>query len=182
MVMNFRGELVGMKACSPAIEWVQGRTEEQAWAECERPDWMIWLAARRGVRLELLVEAAIRCAQRVGTDVDWNTWADRWLSGVDRSAQSAAAMSERGWTLVELLWTDSPLVERRVSQTIYRAAAWAANAALAAAGEEETRRVMAGEASWAAAAEAAEVAEATKLSSLGADIVRNTIGYPFKAN
>ena len=33
-------------ACKEAREWVGGRTLAEAWAECKRPDWMLWLHAR----------------------------------------------------------------------------------------------------------------------------------------
>jgi hypothetical protein len=32
-----------LNACSEAIDWVGSRTFEEAWKECERPDWMFWL-------------------------------------------------------------------------------------------------------------------------------------------
>ena len=38
--------LIRLGACGEAREWVGARTLEQAWAECERPDWMLWLHAR----------------------------------------------------------------------------------------------------------------------------------------
>ena len=30
-------------ACNEAIDWVGERTLAEAWAECERADWMLWL-------------------------------------------------------------------------------------------------------------------------------------------
>jgi len=45
--MTFKEELENMNACDPAIEWVGSRTEAQAWTECPRADWMLWLAAKR---------------------------------------------------------------------------------------------------------------------------------------
>ena len=38
--------LIRLGACEEAREWVGARTLEQAWAECVRPDWMLWLHAR----------------------------------------------------------------------------------------------------------------------------------------
>ena len=38
--------LIRLGACAEAREWVGDRTLEQAWAECESPDWMLWLHAR----------------------------------------------------------------------------------------------------------------------------------------
>jgi hypothetical protein len=40
----------------------------------------------------------ILCAKKVCKDAAWNTWADNWLSGVDRSmAAAAAAEAARAW-------------------------------------------------------------------------------------
>jgi hypothetical protein len=40
--MSFKEQLIDMKACSEAIEWVGGRTLAEAWSECPRGDWMLW--------------------------------------------------------------------------------------------------------------------------------------------
>ena len=32
-----------LHACVESIQWVGGRTPEQAWVECERAEWMLWL-------------------------------------------------------------------------------------------------------------------------------------------
>ena len=34
------------RACNEAIEWVGERTVEEAWAECPRGDWMLWIYAK----------------------------------------------------------------------------------------------------------------------------------------
>jgi hypothetical protein len=61
--MTFRDQLIRLKACSDAVEWVGERTLEQAWADCERGDWMLWLAARAAVRRQDIVLAACDCAR-----------------------------------------------------------------------------------------------------------------------
>jgi hypothetical protein len=83
----------------------------------------------------------ILCAKKVCTDIKWNAWADKWLSGVDRS--SAAA--EEAWAAAA------------AARAAEEAAAWAAAAAEAAA--------LA--AAWAAAAAeaAALAAEAAALAA-----------------
>ena len=36
--------LTAMNACRPAVEWAETqRNMRQAWRDCERGDWMIWL-------------------------------------------------------------------------------------------------------------------------------------------
>jgi hypothetical protein len=43
---SFQEKLRGMEACHEAVAWVGDRTLEEAWLECERADWMLWLAAK----------------------------------------------------------------------------------------------------------------------------------------
>jgi hypothetical protein len=51
-------------ACEEAVQWVGSRTEVHAWAECERPEWMLWLAARKSWCKHVdLVRAACSCAR-----------------------------------------------------------------------------------------------------------------------
>ena len=61
--MTLHDQLVARDACSDAVEWVGTRTIEQAWAECERGDWMLWLAGRIDIDRKLLVSAACACAE-----------------------------------------------------------------------------------------------------------------------
>jgi hypothetical protein len=35
-----------MNACREAVEWVGDRSLATAWAECKRPDWMLWICGR----------------------------------------------------------------------------------------------------------------------------------------
>ncbi len=70
--------------------------------------------------VEQRVKFAILCAKIVCKDVSWNTWADKWLSGENRSEARAA------WAA----WA-----EARAEARAARAAAWAAWAAVEAAVE-----------------------------------------------
>lgn len=47
--MNNIEILKRLKACEEALEWYAGRDSQAAWQECERGDWMLWVAARLGV-------------------------------------------------------------------------------------------------------------------------------------
>ena len=52
--------------CENAYKWLSDNADkspQQLWAECERGDWMLWLAARLGVDSKLLVKAACACAR-----------------------------------------------------------------------------------------------------------------------
>ena len=42
------------------------------------------------ITIEMCVTFAILCAKAVYKDREWNTWADRWLSGEDRTTNAAA--------------------------------------------------------------------------------------------
>ena len=98
-----RDRLIKMGACEDAVAWVGDRDITAAWAECQRADWMLWLAGRVVAR-PLVVLAACACARTVlryvpdGEDrprVAIET-AERWARGEAtiaevRSAAAAAA-------------------------------------------------------------------------------------------
>ena len=44
--MSLQRKLRLLRACGEAIEWVGQRDFANAWAECERPDWMLWLVGK----------------------------------------------------------------------------------------------------------------------------------------
>ena len=52
------------RACSEARKWLATQADPAtAWETCERPDWMLWLAARRGVDRKTMVRIACACAR-----------------------------------------------------------------------------------------------------------------------
>ncbi len=53
------------------------------------------------VSIKQRVEFAIRCARQVYRDPEWNRWADAWLSGVDRIAESARNAAESAGSAAE---------------------------------------------------------------------------------
>ena len=44
--MTFKQHLVEIDACRESIKWLGKRTAQQAWDECERPDWLLWWIAK----------------------------------------------------------------------------------------------------------------------------------------
>jgi len=58
-----RDKLIEMDACEEAIMWVGDKNLEQAWNDCHRGDWMLWLAAKIEVERKLIVRAACACAR-----------------------------------------------------------------------------------------------------------------------
>jgi hypothetical protein len=45
-VTTFRSKLQSLNACSYACNWVADKTAADAWSNCERGDWMLWLLGR----------------------------------------------------------------------------------------------------------------------------------------
>ena len=52
-----------MNACSEAVEWVDNKYLDQAWSECERADWMFWLAGRANIGHKTIVACACDIAE-----------------------------------------------------------------------------------------------------------------------
>ena len=57
--------LRGVDACGGSRTWARpyGTDLARAWTECPRGDWLLWIAARVGVRRETVVLAACACAR-----------------------------------------------------------------------------------------------------------------------
>jgi len=100
--MTLRQHLQRLKACSEALEWVGDRDLEQAWAECHRGDWMLWLAGRVGAPRS--VEVARACAERANTASsdqkrDWAIdSARRWARGETDLEEVEAASAASAYT------------------------------------------------------------------------------------
>lgn len=129
MNTTLKDELIQLGACPEAIEWVGERTFEQAWADCERADWMFWYLVKRigtpGFPThQEIVRVNCLCVRR----------ALRFVPEGELRPLKAIEAAER--------WADNPTLENR--KTVEAAAA----AARAAA---EARSVAAVEAAWAAA-------------------------------
>ena len=61
--MKLSGQLKQLHACKEAYKWVGKKTLTEAWATCERGDWMLWYAAKVDIDRKLLVKAACACAR-----------------------------------------------------------------------------------------------------------------------
>jgi len=82
------------------------------------------------ITTEMRVRFAILCAKEVCADLPWNAWADKWLSGEDRSEAAAGAAAEAAWAARAA----------RAARAAEAAAAWAARAAYAAQAAAEAAR------------------------------------------
>ena len=59
-------KLEKISACRDAIEWVANQKNyKEAWQNCERGDWMLWLAKRLKVDDRKLTLAKFKCANQV---------------------------------------------------------------------------------------------------------------------
>ena len=64
--MTLRNELEELGVCDQALEWIGNRTHEQAWSECERPEWMVWYLRRsHKASLNQIVTIVCACARIV---------------------------------------------------------------------------------------------------------------------
>ncbi len=77
--------------------------------------------------VEQRVKFAILCAKTVCKDAAWNVWADRWLSGEDRSKAAAKAVAEAAARAAE----EAAKAAARAAEEAAKAAAWAATWAAA---------------------------------------------------
>ena len=134
-------------ACGEARIAVAPHTLAQAWAECQRADWMLGLAVRAGVDRRLAVRAACACARAVLHLV---------TPGEDhpRVAIETAEAWSRGEATIEQV---------RAAACAAEAAAWAAQVGAAGAATGAAWATMATGAAWAtmaawAAGEAARAA------------------------
>ena len=101
-------------ACHAALKWRKSlgpaATQADAWKLCQRGDWMIWQLYHglSNDEFEVITPALLRATYKIlervirrvmesleGNDtprvVVWRQWAERWLSGEDRSAVAAWA-------------------------------------------------------------------------------------------
>ena len=117
------------------------------------------------ITAEMSVRFAILCAKDVCSCRAWNAWADKWLSGEDRSEEAAYDAARAAYDAARAEYDAAAweaLVERAAhNAAAHDAAAWAAEAAEAAA--EAAYR-----ASWAAALSVQWAAEAAYRASWAA--------------
>jgi hypothetical protein len=134
-------------ACPEAVEWSKGKTLAEAWTQCERADWMLWLAAKRMPRKRVVL-AACACARTalkripVGEERPAKAieTAERWARGEAtitevRAAYAAAAAAYAAYAAA----ADAAYAAADAADAAYAAAdaayayAYAADAAAAAA-------------------------------------------------
>ena len=57
--------LIKLRACDEAVEWAEGKSIEQIVEECDRGDWLLWLAEKIDIDFRSLTLAKGYCANTV---------------------------------------------------------------------------------------------------------------------
>ena len=141
------------------------------------------------ITMEHRVRFAILCAKETCDDPAWNRWADKWLSGEDRSNRAAWDAESAAWAAIEAAestawstaWSAAEAAESAAGAAAEAAesAAWAARGAAESAAwdAESTAWSAAGAAAWAAI----EAAESTAWSAAGARATIDLVAIAQKA-
>jgi len=152
--MTFASKLKTLNACESAVRWVGRRGIERAWTECDRGDWMLWLAGRVCEKdsdlHRLVVRAAVECARPALKHVP---------KGEKRPAEALR---------VALAWTKGKATSEQVRAAAAAASAAAAAASAAAASAADSAAAYAAYAAAAAAAAAASAADSVTASAAAA--------------
>jgi len=119
-----------LNACQDAKLWAAGKTLSQAWQECQRADWMLWLLGRSQIDKKTIATIAVEFAEQCSVNAkeypavaECITTVKKYLSGQATQEELAAAESS-AWSSV--------LAAESAAELAARAAAWAAWAAGAA--------------------------------------------------
>jgi hypothetical protein len=186
---SFVRKLTEMEACGGAVDWVRehGGTSSECWRDCERGDWMAWLAAKTpSITRRQLVGALADCAElslqyfeaeypddkRVRECIDT---CRRYAQGkateeeLELSAYSAAASATYAASYAAASYAASAAA---ASYTAYASAYATYAASAAAASYAASAAASAAAASYAASAAAYANADRGKTLKKCADIMR----------
>jgi len=182
--MEFKKYLKKIAACDEAIEWVGDRTLQQAWDECNRPDWMLWLYKQNNPDKKTCVKiatyAAKLCVKIYNREYPADkrpeeaiAAAEKWLENPSednaRVADTAKAAAGAAYASAAAAYADAAKAAADAAVTAADAAATAAyNAATAAA-----TRAAADAAADAAAAATADAAKAATVADVAATVACN---------
>src|SRR3990167_2456904 len=139
--------LENLNACHKSIKWLSGVDNiQQAWEQCERGDWMLWVLANLKADRKKVVLSACGCARlslRFNPDervLHAIETAEAWTAGkatladLDRATWAVEAAAEAAGAAVKAAWA-SEVVEAAWAAGASEAAAWAAVKAAGAAAE-----------------------------------------------
>lgn len=149
-----------LNACRGAKQWASGKTLSQAWSECHRADWMLWLLGRSSINKKIIATIAVEFAETcVHNAKDYPAVAEcittvkKYLSGQATQEELAAARS------AALAAAEVAEVAGVAASAAEAAEAWSArSAALAAAWSAAVSAAVSAAAAWAATLAAADSA------------------------
>ena len=146
--MTFQEKLKKLKACSDAVEWVGNRTAKQAWNECQRGDWMLWLIGNSNPKNTLALRRKIvLCA------CDIAETSLKYIPKTENRSAEALRIA-RAWAHGEKISTDQLIA---ASDAAGAASAAARSARDAAGAASAAASAAASDAAWVAASDAAWV-------------------------
>ncbi len=134
--------LIKLDACDEAIEWAGDRTIEEIVKDCDRGDWLLWLAKKIDIELQPLTLAKGHCANTVRHLMK----DERSIKAVDMAiafGEGRATMEELNNAAYAVAVADAAYAAAAaaVADAAYAAAAAAAaEAAYAAAGEDARKQ------------------------------------------
>jgi hypothetical protein len=134
------------KACHEAKTWAKGKTAEQAWDQCMKPDWLFWVLGKSGADRKQLVYAACQCARTALQYVPEGElrplqaieMAEKWVQNqapvedVIRYANSAADAAYSAYAAADAAYAAYAAYSADAAAAAAAAAAYAAYAAYAA--------------------------------------------------
>jgi len=135
---QYRKTLKG--ACSDGLAWARAEgvtSDQEAWARLQRPDWLLWLAVHRGIKLD---EGKLR------------------HFSCDCAEQALALVPQPDQRSLEAIAVARLFADGKASQEELDAASDAASAAASAASAASDAAWAASDAAWAAAGAASAAA------------------------
>jgi hypothetical protein len=161
MGMSLRKKLLKINACGEGMEWLADQTAEDAWATCQRGDWMLWAGSRCGVDLQTITITKVKCARLVQhlmqdqRSLDALDVAEQFALGNATREQLAAAAADAANAAADAANAANAAADADAADAAYAAAAYAANAANAAADADAADAAYATDAANAASAASA---------------------------
>ena len=178
--MSLRKKLLKINACGEGMEWLADQTAEDAWATCQRGDWMLWAGSRCGVDLQTITITKVKCARLVQhlmqdqRSLDALDVAEQFaLGNATREQLAAAAADAANAAADDAAYAANAAADADAADAAY--ATDAANAASAASAANAAYAASAAYATAAAAVASADYAAREKILAQCADICRKTI-------
>ena len=180
-----------LKACKDAVVWVTALNTDLAsevWDQCQRGDWLLWLAGGLDVDRKLLVSGACACARtslahvKDPQDLEITTKAlaraEKWTKGeaTDEDMKIASAATSAAASAADDAYDAAYAASTAASYAAASAPAYASAAAYAAAYAAYAAAYVAYAASTAASYAAASAARTESLANT-AKIVKSIIKW-----